>query len=221
MSNKDREKEKGGARQHGQGDQPTDLTPLLEARAEADQHKSAAEEYLNLLRRVQADFVNYKRRVEAERESSAETIRADTVRAFLPLIDDFERAMAHLPPPMADEGWAQGFRLIERNLAAALEQLGVRRLGVEGEVFDPNLHEAVAYEEHPNQPEGHVSAVHRTGYQLGERVVRPAQVSVSRSAPARDAQTGDAWRTHEGRARPGNGGVQRSDLSRPRNIERA
>lgn len=221
----DKERERGKASKPGSTDETApalaDLSALFEARAEADQQKSAAEEYLNLLQRVQADFLNYKRRVESERETNAETVRAETVLAFLPLVDDFERALAHLPPQVAEESWAQGFRLIERNLAAAFERLGVRRLGAEGDAFDPNLHEAVAYEEDPDQPEGHVSALHRPGYQLGERVVRPAQVSVSRTASARDEQTGSQWGRHQGRAGPGNGGVEPSDLGRPRNIERA
>jgi molecular chaperone GrpE len=189
-----------------------------QARTEADQQRSAADEYLNMLQRVQADFVNYKRRVEAERESQAEAVRAETIRSFLPIVDDLERALAHVPPEAARDGWAQGFGLIERNLATVLERLGVRRVGTEGEAFDPNVHEAVAYEEHPAQPEGHVAAVMRPGYQLGERVVRPAQVSVAR-APAE--QETSKWPRHKGRRVHGNGGVGPADLQQPRGIERA
>jgi len=199
---------------------------LETARSETEQQRDTAEQYLNLLQRVQADFVNYKRRVEGERETQAAATRADTIRAFLPIVDDLQRALEHVPAQVAGESWVDGFRLIERNLATALERLGVRRMGAEGDVFDPNLHEAVAYEEHPTQPEGHVATVVRPGYQLGERVVRPAQVSVARAASvpsrAEESETSrSGWPRHQPRPGHGNGGVDRSDFQHPRNIERA
>ena len=193
---------------------------LTAARTDADQQKNAADEYLNMLQRVQADFLNYKRRIETEREAHDQAVRADTIRAFLPLVDDLERALAHIPAEVGNEGWAQGFGLIQRNLAATFERLGVKRVGAEGEVFDPNVHEAVAYEEHPTQPEGHVAAVLLPGYQLGERVVRPAQVSVARAAPS-EQRGGPSWRPHHARRNQGNGSTDPADLHKPRNIERA
>jgi molecular chaperone GrpE len=205
----------------GQLDEQALRAMLDAARNEADQQRGTAEEYLKMLQRVQADFLNYKRRVEAERESKDDAVRADTIRAFLPIVDDLERALGHIPSDVAKEGWAQGFSLIDRNLAASFERLGLRRLGAEGEVFDPNVHEAVAYEEHPTLPEGHVASVMRPGYQLGERVVRPAQVTVARAAAGDTDQHAGSWTQHEGRHPHGNGGVQDSDLHRPGNIERA
>ena len=202
-------------------DEPNLRAMLDEARREADQQRRTAEEHLHLLQRVQADFVNYKRRVEAEREAQAEAVRAETIRAFLSIVDDLERALAHVPPEAAGESWVEGFRLIERALGALLERLGVRRIGAEGEEFNPNLHEAVAYEEHPTQPEGHIAAVARPGYQLGERVVRPAQVSVARETAGRDQHEASRWPRHKGRRAHGNGGVEPSDFHQPRNIERA
>jgi molecular chaperone GrpE len=194
------------------------LRALLDgARAERDRQKGEADEYLKLLQRTQADFLNYKRRIEAEQGSKAEAVRAETIRAFLPLADDLERALAHVPAQAAEESWVEGFRLIQRNLEAAFERLGVRRVGVVGDLFDPNLHEAVAYEEHPSQPEGHVAAVLRPGYQLGERVVRPAQVSVARAAQ-KPPRGGPSWRPHQARRAHGNGGADPGDAERPRGI---
>lgn len=194
---------------------------LAAARKELEDQKNTAVEYLKLVQRVQADFLNYKRRVEAERESQAEIVRGETLLAFLPLVDDFERALAHLPSQVRGEDWAAGFGLIERNLETVFERLGVQSLGVEGEPFDPNVHEAVSYEEHPTQPEGHVAAVLRPGYRIGDRVVRPAQVSVARAPeePQRPADTG--WRGHSPRRGNRNGDVDRADLRQPRNIEQA
>ena len=88
-----------------------------------------------------------------------------------------------------------------------------------GDPFDPNVHEAVAYEEHPTQPEGHVAAVVRSGYQLGDRVVRPAQVAVARAAVRE--KDGDGPGRHEARRMHPNGGVDPADLRRPRNIRPA
>src|SRR5438552_799605 len=92
---------------------PDALRAMLEtARSETEQQRDTAEQYLNLLQRVQADFVNYKRRVEGERETQAAATRADTIRAFLPIVDDLQRALEHAPAQVAGESWVDGFRLI-------------------------------------------------------------------------------------------------------------
>jgi molecular chaperone GrpE len=186
---------------------------LAEALGEADQYKGLAQ-------RVQADFVNYKRRVEGERQAQADAVRAETIRAFLPIVDDLERALEHVPSELSGDGWVEGFRLIERKLAGVMERLGLQRFGAEGEPFDPNLHEALAYEEHPTHPEGHIAAVMRPGYQLGDRVVRAAQVSVARAGEQADVP-GESWPRHQARQAYGNGGVGDADLHQPRNIDRA
>ena len=193
---------------------------LAEALDQADQQRGEAEQYKGLAQRVQADFVNYKRRVEGERQAQADAVRAETILAFLPIVDDLERALAHVPTEVAEESWVEGFRLIERKLAALMERLGLQRLGAEGEPFDPNLHEAVAYEEHPTHPEGHIAAVMRPGYQLGERVIRPAQVSVARAGQQANVPS-EAWPRHQARRGNGNGGVGDADLHQPRSIDRA
>jgi molecular chaperone GrpE len=204
-----------------EGKDAAELRAMLEsAWAEATQQRASAEEFRNLALREHADYLNYKRRVESERVSQAEAVRAETILAFLPVVDDLERALGHIPASVAKEGWAQGFGLIERNLVAAFERLGLRRLGSEGEEFDPNIHEAVAYEDHPTLAEGHVAAVLRPGYQLGERVVRAAQVTVSRAAGGTGVQD-DSWPAHEAQPGRANGEVDRADLQQPRNIERS
>lgn len=204
----------------GSGDGPRSVRAQLDqAREEADRQRGEAEQFKGLAQRVQADFVNYKRRVEGERQAQADATRAETVLAFLPIVDDLERALAHVPAELAGESWVEGFRLIERKLGGVLERLGVTRVGAQGEPFDPNLHEAVAYEEHPDQPEGHIAGVLRAGYRLGERVVRPAQVSVARAPEP--SPTGEGWQQHQARRSYGNGGVKDHDLHQPRHIDRA
>jgi len=191
---------------------------LDEAGAEADRQRAAAELYRDMLQRSQADYLNYKRRVEAEREGRAVAVRAETTLAFLPIVDDLERALAHLPPEVKGQGWAQGLDLIERNLASLSERLGLQRIGAVGDEFDPRIHEAVSYEDSTSQPEGHVTSVMRSGYLLGERVVRPAQVAVAR-APTE--LSGPKWPEHQSGRLHANGGADPADLHRPRGIERS
>ena len=186
------------------------------ARAERDQLQTAADEMRGLAQRVQADFVNYKRRVEAEQGQRADAVRAETLQPFLTIADDLERALAHLPPESAGESWAEGFTLIQRNLAAAFERLGVTRVGEVGEPFDPTLHEAVAYEENREQPEGHIATVVRPGYRLGERVIRPAQVVVARAPKGVRI-----WPPHRMAQPYRNGDADPRDLEQPKGIDRA
>jgi molecular chaperone GrpE len=186
------------------------------ARAERDQLQTAADEMKSLAQRVQADFVNYKRRVEAEQGQRAEAVRAETLQPFLTIADDLERALAHLPAESAGASWAEGFNLIQRNLAAAFERLGVTRVGEVGEQFDPTFHEAVAYEENRDQPEGHVATVVRPGYRLGERVIRPAQVVVARAPKGVRI-----WPPHRMSQPYRNGDADPRDLEQPKGIDRA
>jgi molecular chaperone GrpE len=158
-------------------------TVLEEARSEAEEHKRRADTYLDLAQRTQADFQNYKRRMEQERERLVNDANADLLRRVLPVLDDLERALAHVPGELAEDGWVHGVQLIGQKLNAVLEQEGLRRIGTEGELFDPHVHEAVAYEEHPEYGEGQVAGVYRPGYQLHERVLRAAQVTVARARP--------------------------------------
>jgi len=138
-----------------------------------------AEEYLRLAQRTQADFINYRRRVEQERAEQAARARGDVILRILPVLDDFERALAAVPPEAAGQDWLEGVRLIERKLRAVLESEGVTRIEAEGQPFDPWQHEAVARQVAPGVAPNTVIAVHRAGYRLGDRVLRPAQVVVA------------------------------------------
>ena len=168
-------------------EQPADDSPvglraqLDEARSQADELRRKAEAYLDLAQRAQADFQNYKRRTEQERERTTKDANADLLRQLLPALDDLERALGQVPADLADHTWTQGVSLVGQKLQRTLEQQGLTRVGAEGEEFDPHVHEAVAYEEHPEYGEGQVAQVYRPGYRLHERVLRPAQVIVARA----------------------------------------
>ncbi len=142
------------------------------------------EELLELLRRERASFLNYKRRVEQERAVDQERARGEVVLRLLPVLDELDRALAHRPPDLETHPWAEGVALIHRRLLETLRELGVERVGSEGESFDPALHEAVLYEQWPDSDGRRIKQVLRPGYRLGDRLLRPAQVIVVGPAEA-------------------------------------
>ena len=167
---------------------------LMDAEGRADEEHRRAEGYLALLKRERADFTNYRRRMEQERAEQAEAATADLMRALLPALDDLERALHNMPAELASSTWAEGIRLVDRALREALERAGLARIRAEGQPFDPRLHEALLQEDAPGHAEGEVVRELRPGYRLGERVLRPAQVSVARGAavPAPHEETSPA-----------------------------
>src|ERR687886_2031838 len=152
----------------------------LEAlQAELAEMREKADEYLKLAQRTQADFVNYRRGVEDERAQQAREATLGLIQRLLPILDDFERALAAASPQDLESGWGQGVGLVERNLRGLLSAEGVDRIEALGAEFDPRLHEAVGQAPSADVAEGHVLQVVRTGYRKGDRVVRPAQVIVA------------------------------------------
>jgi molecular chaperone GrpE len=146
-----------------------------------------AQEYLDLLRRIQADFMNYRRRMSQELAEGRIVAQSHLLAQLLPVLDDFGRALGTIPPELATHPWVQGLFLIARRFTTLLDQLGVQRIGMPGEQFDPRWHEAIMKEARADVPEGTILQVSQPGYILGERVIRPAQVSVaSASSPMSD-----------------------------------
>ena len=192
-----------GPAEQGPAEPATLQAQLDEARNLADEERRKAGTYLDLAQRAQAEFQNYKRRVEQERDRLVKDANADLLRQILPVLDDLERALAHVPDELAEDGWAQGVRMIGQKLSGILENRGLKRIGVEGEPFDPYVHEAVAYEEHPEYEEGQVAGVFRPGYQLHERVLRPAQVVVARAPAVGSAEQQASQPVGESRERAG------------------
>lgn len=149
----------------------------LEQKLAEEQQK--AEEYLDLLRRTQADFVNYRRRIKQEQDEVRTTAQIAVLQQLLPVLDDLGRALEAAPPDLVDDPWVQGLLLVAKRLAATLNQLGIQQVGKAGEAFNPHMYEAVATEERSDVPSGIVLDVTRPGYAYRERIIRPAQVVVS------------------------------------------
>ena len=148
-----------------------------ELRAQLEQARAEAERYLNNWRRAEADFANYKKRVEQEREEIRRFANASLIINILPVLDDLERALSSLDARLAGLTWFDGIRLIYRKLQAILENAGVQEIPADGQPFDPRLHEAIHYAE---GEEGKVLAVVQKGYKLHDRVLRPALVIVGK-----------------------------------------
>jgi len=149
-----------------------DMEALKQALAEA---KTKAEANLAGWQRAQADFINYKRRVEQEKEEIGKFANATFMLGILPALDDLERAFASIPPHLSRLTWVDGIRLIERKLRAILEAQGLSEIKALGEPFDPNLHEAAM---RGKGKEGMVIEEVQKGYSLHGRVIRPAMVVV-------------------------------------------
>ena len=149
-----------------------DIGTLKQSLAE---EKAKAEGYLTNWQRAQADFINYKRRSEQEKEEIGKFANATLMFSLLPILDDLERAFASVPPKLAQLNWVDGVRLIERKLRAIMEAQGLSQIKAIGEPFDPNLHEAVM---HSKGEEGIVIDELQKGYKLHDRVIRPAMVVV-------------------------------------------
>lgn len=148
-------------------------------RAELDAAREQSDSYLSLAQRTQADFANYKRRIDLERSNDGQIARAQTIAELLPLLDDLDRAITHMPDELANNAWATGVTMLAGRLQSTLERLGVERLGKEGEEFDPNIHEGVASEPRDDMEPGRVASVFRHGYRIGTRLIRAAQVVVA------------------------------------------
>jgi molecular chaperone GrpE len=157
------------------GEQTNAEMEALMKRLEEAEAKAA--EHLDGWQRSQADFINYKSRVQRDQEMMKSIMKGDIIKKFLPVLDDLERALQNRP---ADAGsWMNGIELIHKKLQSILESDGVTRIEAEGQLFDPNFHEAISHEPNATVESGHVIAVVQSGYMLGDRVIRPALVRVA------------------------------------------
>ena len=156
---------------------PAEPQTLEDAKALLQKEKEEAQRFLANWQRAEADFVNYKRRVEQERAEAGRLASAALIINVLPVLDDLERALASLNIQLIGLTWFDGIRLIYRKLQLVLENAGVTQIEAEGRPFDPRFHEAVMYGE---GEEGKVVAEVQRGYKLHNRVLRPAMVVVGK-----------------------------------------
>lgn len=162
---------------------------LETVRRELEAAKGEVSEYRDLYLRLRAEFDNYRRRTRAEVEAMKSRAAEDLVAALLPVIDNLERAVeAAKKTEGAPKSLVDGVDMVLRQLMGELTAAGVSRIEALGAPFDPNWHEAVAYEETDEHPDGSVIEVFQTGYAFKEKLLRPCMVKVAR---ARGGQEGE------------------------------
>jgi molecular chaperone GrpE len=130
------------------------------------------------LQRVQADFINYRTRMEEDKKRLITGAKAATIMKLLPVIDNIERATLYMPAELEDNQWAKGVSSLGKNLEKSLAELGLERIAAKDQPFDPNLHEAISAEGEGDHEV--VSDELRTGYLLDGQVVRHSLVKVVR-----------------------------------------
>ncbi len=143
----------------------------------AEEFEQQIAELTEALQRERADAMNVRRRSEEERAKLGSFYKANVVRDLLPVIDNFERALKHVPKDLDRNDFVKGVKSVVQQFDDTLKKLGVERIKTVGEVFDPNLHEAISMEEGEGSKEV-VSEELQSGYSLGDEVIRHAMVKV-------------------------------------------
>lgn len=164
---KDEEKDKKSKKDEKKADKKEEKKP-----SQADELKTANDKYLRLM----AEYDNYRKRSQKEKESLYTDIRSETVEKFLPVYDNLERALAQ---ETQDAAFKKGVEMTMNQLVSVMEKLGVVSFGAAGEVFDPQLHNAVMHVEDEALGENVIAEVFQKGFKVGEKVVRFAMVKVA------------------------------------------
>jgi molecular chaperone GrpE len=138
------------------------------------------DEYYDLLLRKQAEFDNYRKRVDRERQTLSDAAAASMIEELLPLMDDLERALKAEAVGESGDAYRQGVELIHRQLGDILRKRGVRPIEAVGADFDPYYHQAVSHEPAEGRRDGEIIEEFRRGYMLGDRLLRPSMVKVAK-----------------------------------------
>ncbi|MFJ5721631.1 nucleotide exchange factor GrpE [Streptomyces sp. NPDC093149] len=149
--------------------------------AQLDQVRTALSERTGDLQRLQAEYQNYRRRVERDRATVKEIAVAGLLSELLPVLDDVGRARDH-------GELVGGFKSVAESLETVVAKLGLQQFGKEGEPFDPTIHEALMHSYAPDVTETTCVAILQPGYRIGERTIRPARVAVAEPQPGAAAK---------------------------------
>ncbi len=160
-------------------DDESNLTAEAQLAAELAAAREEAAKNLDGWLRAQAEFANARKRFEKQRAEAYQNATADVITNLLPILDDFERAIATVPPATSSDPWFEGILLVQRKLNNLLETFKVTPITAVGQPFDPTLHEAIMPEEGSEYASGTVTREVQKGYRLGDRIIRPALVYVA------------------------------------------
>lgn len=158
--------------EENQSEEPREADPESIA-PEVREAQARNEELLNRLKYLQAEFENYRKRASRETEAFLRLANEALILQILPVLDDFDAALAHL-----DGEESKGVRMVRDKLVAALGAAGLQEIPAEGEAFDPYVHDCIQQVPDPERKDGLVREVVRKGYRLQDRILRPAQVIV-------------------------------------------
>jgi len=152
--------------------------------AKSKQHEEFEQQIGELtqdLQRTRADFENYRKRVESEKTAAREAGQMSMILKLLPVIDTIERAVGHMPAELQEDKWAQGVAGIAKNLQKTLEGLNLQRINATpGTEFNPELHEAIQFDEDAAGEKEVITEELQAGYLLNGQTLRPAMVKVTR-----------------------------------------
>jgi molecular chaperone GrpE len=138
------------------------------------------DEYYDLLLRKTAEFENYRKRTDRERQTLSESAAAHLIEELLPLVDDLERALKADPGTEGADAYRRGVELIHKQLIEVLRKRGVRPIEAVGADFDPYYHQAIAHDPVEGRRDGEIIEEFRRGYMLGDRLLRPSMVKVAK-----------------------------------------
>ncbi|MBM7168042.1 nucleotide exchange factor GrpE [Streptomyces sp. G44] len=178
--------EEGPAAPAGDTDGKTSAqdTGLAGLTAQLDQVRTALNERTADLQRLQAEYQNYRRRVERDKVTVKEIASANLLSELLPTLDDIGRAREH-------GELVGGFKSVAEALETVVAKMGLQQFGKEGEPFDPTIHEALMHSYAPDVTETTCVAILQPGYRIGERTIRPARVAVAEPQPGAQTVKGD------------------------------
>ncbi|MFF3325675.1 nucleotide exchange factor GrpE [Streptomyces sp. NPDC002889] len=169
------------SQQEGPAARAGDAAQIAGLTAQLDQVRTALNERTGDLQRLQAEYQNYRRRVERDRITVKEIATATLLTELLPVLDDIGRARDH-------GELVGGFKSVAESLETAAAKMGLQQFGKEGEPFDPTVHEALMHSYAPDVTETTCVAVLQPGYRIGERTIRPARVAVAEPQPGAAAK---------------------------------
>ena len=147
---------------------------------EIDHLNQKADEFSDGWQRERAEFANYRKRMSREMDTQNINFKVEIIKKYLPVKDDLERALKNLPDALHEEPWVSGIQLINQKLTNILDGEGIEPIPGEGLAFDPAIHEAISLEYSEEVETGFIIDVVQLGYMIGDRVIRPSQVRVSK-----------------------------------------
>lgn len=165
---------------HEEVDKPQETRATATEAMDPEELQRQRDEYYDLLLRKTAEFDNYRKRIERERQSTAQSAAAELIVELLPLIDDLERALNAEAGAEGADAYRHGVALIHRQLLDTLKKRGVQAIDALGADFDPHYHQAVSHEPAEGHRDGEVIEEFRRGYMLGDRLLRPSMVKVAK-----------------------------------------